>query len=87
MDATARQCGWPRWPGALLPVISANAGSCAHSIAGVGTFGLRATIVQVKSSYDVKDIILSDSLRAPCEAMTVQRIACVVGVLFDPFLF
>jgi hypothetical protein len=87
MDATARQCGWPRWPGALLPVISANAGSCAHSIAGVGTFGLRAAIVQVKSSYDVKDIILSDSLRAPCEAMTVQRIACVVGVLFDPFLF
>jgi len=75
--------GWSRWLSALLLVIRASAGSCVYSIAGVGTFGLRAALVQLKSSYYVKGIILSDSLLASCEAMTVQRIPYVIGVLLS----
>ena len=78
MDATARQCGWLDGPA-----------HCSQSSVRVPevvpTASRRAAIVQPKSSYDVKGIILSDSLRASCEAITVQRIPCVVGVLFDPF--
>ena len=59
-----------------------NAGSCAHSIASAG---LLAAIVQLKSSYDVKGIILSDSLFASCEALTVQGIPYLVRRFVDPF--